>query len=44
MICNRIFLSKHRIHEMVIYDYLYKYYSKQLFIGKKINKEIELVN
>ncbi len=35
MVCNRIFLSKHRIHEMVVYDYLFKYYNKQLFTGKK---------
>lgn len=42
MICNRIFLTKHRIHEMVVYDYLYKYYSKQLYTGKKKPiKEVE---
>ncbi|QSW91080.1 lantibiotic dehydratase [Flavobacterium endoglycinae] len=42
MICNRIFLTKHRIHEMVVYDYLYKYYSKQLHTGKKKEtKEVE---
>jgi lantibiotic biosynthesis protein len=35
MICNRIFLSKQRVHEMVVYDYLYKYYNKQLFTSKK---------
>jgi len=35
MICNRIFLTKHRIHEMVVYDFLYKYYSKQLHTGKR---------
>jgi lantibiotic biosynthesis protein len=35
MVCNRIFLSKHRVHEMVIYDYLFKYYNKLLYNGKK---------
>ncbi|WP_166921620.1 lantibiotic dehydratase [Flavobacterium poyangense] len=34
MICNRIFITKHRMHEMVVYDFLYKYYSKQLHTGK----------
>lgn len=29
MICNRIFLSQHRRHEMVIYDFMYKFYSKK---------------
>jgi thiopeptide-type bacteriocin biosynthesis protein len=44
MICNRIFLTKHRIHEMVVYDYLYKYYSKQLHTnaGKKTKEKAEL--
>jgi lantibiotic biosynthesis protein len=42
MVCNRIFLTKHRIHEMVVYDFLYKYYSKKLHTGqKKEAKEIE---
>ncbi|WP_310557342.1 lantibiotic dehydratase [Flavobacterium sp.] len=40
MICNRVFLSKQRIHEMVVYDYLYKYYNKQLYMGKKVVKEL----
>jgi lantibiotic biosynthesis protein len=35
MVCNRIFLSKHRIHEMVVYDYLFKYYNKKLFTQHK---------
>jgi lantibiotic biosynthesis protein len=34
MVCNRLFLSKHRMHEMVLYDYLSKYYNKQLFLKK----------
>ncbi|MDI9312127.1 MAG: lantibiotic dehydratase [Limnohabitans sp.] len=32
MVCNRIFLSQHRRHEMVIYDFMYKYYNKRLFL------------
>jgi thiopeptide-type bacteriocin biosynthesis protein len=44
MICNRIFLSKQRVHEMVVYDYLYKYYSKELFTGEKTSKKVELIN
>ncbi|WP_395056122.1 lantibiotic dehydratase [Flavobacterium sp.] len=44
MICNRVFLSKQRVHEMVVYDYLYKYYNKQLHVGKQTNKEVELAN
>ncbi|WP_299248690.1 lantibiotic dehydratase [uncultured Lacinutrix sp.] len=35
MVCNRIFLSKQRIHEMVVYDMLFKYYSKQMHTQKK---------
>ncbi len=35
MICNRLFLSKQRMHEMVVYDYLYKYYSKLLHTNKR---------
>jgi thiopeptide-type bacteriocin biosynthesis protein len=46
MICNRIFLTKHRIHEMVVYDYLYKYYSKQLHTGKnkQTKEKAELIS
>lgn len=29
MVCNRIFLSQHRRHEMVVYDFMYKYYNKK---------------
>jgi lantibiotic biosynthesis protein len=31
MVCNRLFLSKRRMHEMVVYDFLFKYYSKEVF-------------
>ena len=48
MVCNRIFLTKHRIHEMVVYDYLYKYYSKKLHMSgeeKETKKsELELID
>ncbi|MFC7774564.1 lantibiotic dehydratase [Flavobacterium sp. GCM10027622] len=48
MVCNRIFLTKHRIHEMVVYDYLYKYYSKKLHMNADTKEEekntLELIN
>ena len=46
MICNRLFLTKQRIHEMVVYDFLYKYYSKQLHTGspKKTNETSKTEN
>jgi lantibiotic biosynthesis protein len=31
MVCNRLFLSKHRMHEMVVYDFLFKYYTKEIY-------------
>lgn len=40
MVCNRIFLAKQRVHEMVVYDMLFKYYSKQLHTQKKPKKEL----
>ena len=42
MVCNRIFLAKQRIHEMVVYDMLFKYYSKQLHTQKKPKKEVSI--
>ncbi len=39
MVCNRIFLAKQRIHEMVVYDMLFKYYNKQLHTQKKSNEK-----
>lgn len=35
MVCNRIFLAKQRVHEMVVYDMLFKYYSKKMHTQKK---------
>jgi len=40
MVCNRIFLGKQRVHEMVVYDYLYKYYSKQIHAQKRVEKKL----
>jgi len=39
MVCNRIFLAKQRVHEMVVYDFLYKYYNKQFHAKKKEKQE-----
>ncbi len=39
MICNRVFIAKQRVHEMVVYDYLYRYYSKQLYTSKAKNTD-----
>ncbi|MWB95926.1 hypothetical protein GON26_16285 [Flavobacterium sp. GA093] len=44
MICNRIFITKQRAHEMVVYDYLYKYYSKQLHTNKPLKEKAALTN
>jgi lantibiotic biosynthesis protein len=44
MICNRIFLSKHRVHEMVVYDFMYKYYSKQMHLVKDKKEVLETTN
>lgn len=47
MICNRLFLTKHRMHEMVVYDYLYKYYSKKLHVGDmplEVNENLAVLN
>lgn len=40
MVCNRIFLAKQRVHEMVVYDMLFKYYSKQMHTQKKSKAEV----
>lgn len=45
MICNRVFIAKQRVHEMVVYDYLYRYYSKQLYTAKAKaeSKQVEIL-
>ncbi|UUC46177.1 lantibiotic dehydratase [Flavobacterium cerinum] len=45
MICNRVFIAKQRVHEMVVYDYLYRYYSKQLYTSKAKaeSKQVEIL-
>lgn len=40
MVCNRIFLAKQRVHEMVVYDMLFKYYSKVLHTKKQVLQKI----
>ncbi|WAC01059.1 thiopeptide-type bacteriocin biosynthesis protein [Lacinutrix neustonica] len=40
MVCNRIFLAKQRVHEMVVYDMLFKYYSKQMHTQKKTKTKV----
>ena len=42
MVCNRIFIAKQRVHEMVVYDMLFKYYSKQMHTQKQSKKEVTL--
>ncbi len=37
MMMNRIFKSKNRIHEMVCYDFLYRYYKSKMAIELNIN-------
>ncbi len=44
MICNRIFISKQRVHEMVVYDFMYKYYNKKLHLTKENKTELETIN
>lgn len=39
MICNRVFLNKQRVHEMVVYDFLYKYYNKKLHTSKQTSSD-----
>jgi lantibiotic biosynthesis protein len=40
MVCNRLFLSKHRMHEMVVYDFLFKYYTKEKYKNRKIKPKL----
>lgn len=35
MICNRIFIYKYRLHEMVVYDFMYLDYQKQMSITSR---------
>ena len=37
MLMNRLFKSKQRLHEMVIYDFLYRYYNSEIAKMKNIN-------
>ena len=38
MLCNRLFKSKQRLHELVIYDFLHKYYESEI-AKRAINKK-----
>ncbi|MFK7749084.1 MAG: lantibiotic dehydratase C-terminal domain-containing protein, partial [Kordia sp.] len=38
MLMNRLFKSKNRIHEMVCYDFLYRYYKSMIARKKHMNK------
>ena len=40
MLMNRLFKSKQRMHEMVIYDFLYRYYKSEI-AKKKYNPKME---
>lgn len=42
MSMNRLFRSKQRIHEMVIYDYLFRYYQSLIFRLKLSSKETKI--
>ena len=42
MLMNRLFKSKQRIHEMVIYDFLYRYYKSEI-AKRKYNPQLEKV-
>jgi len=44
MIMNRIFISKQRVHEMVIYDFLYRYYKSTIARQSQRSRiQVELV-
>ncbi len=43
MLCNRLFKSKQRKHELVIYDFLFRFYQSELAIKQKTKTyEVEL--
>ncbi len=44
MLVNRLFKSKQRVHELVIYDFMYRYYRSAIAKQKSIKKEKVLVN
>ena len=44
MFINRIFVSNQRKTELVIYDYLFRYYESKIIREKKVNNISELIN
>ena len=41
MLMNRLFKSKQRVHEMVMYDFLFRYYKSEI-AKKKYSPKLEL--
>jgi thiopeptide-type bacteriocin biosynthesis protein len=44
MLLNRLFKSKQRIHEMVIYDFLYRYYKSEIAKSLSTSKKLLATN
>jgi hypothetical protein len=44
MLINRIFVSNQRKTELVIYDYLFRYYESKIIREKKVTNISELIN
>ena len=44
MLINRLFVSNQRKNELVIYDYLFRYYESKIIREKKVNNIPELIN
>ncbi|HSH50812.1 MAG TPA: thiopeptide-type bacteriocin biosynthesis protein [Bacteroidales bacterium] len=40
MMMNRLFKSKQRMHEMVVYDFLYRYYKSDIAKKKHMQKQL----
>lgn len=43
MLCNRMFRAKQRLHEMVLYDFLYRFYKSEIAKQKSRKPQLELV-
>jgi len=42
MTMNRTFLARHRVHELVVYDTLYRYYDSLVAMGKQLSLSINV--
>lgn len=42
MMCNRLFKSKQRLHELVLYYFLFKYYTSQKARKQQLTKKLEI--